>query len=116
MDKILNITVKNKRTYKGVNPHYIGRPSCLGNEFTSKSYGLGKKVESVSESIRLYEIWLRNQILNKNHKVRDELVSIYEKSLEKQVDLICWCWPKPCHGDVIIKVLTEYVNRKQTKS
>lgn len=22
-------------------------------------------------------------------------------------DLVCWCWPKPCHGDVLLRIANE---------
>lgn len=109
----LPINVVNKRTYKGKFGHYIGRPSALGNPYTSKDYGGGIKVESVSEAIRLYEIWLREQIKLGNRAVINELNDIYYKSEnEGCVDLVCWCWPRPCHGNVIVKVITEFVNNQ----
>lgn len=23
-------------------------------------------------------------------------------------DLVCWCWPKACHGDVLLRIANDY--------
>jgi hypothetical protein len=51
---------------------------------------------------------------------RDDAIRLYRENLERRLDLMrqlrelcgralgCWCWPRPCHGDV----LRELVNRR----
>jgi hypothetical protein len=104
------INVVNKRKHVGPGI-YIGRPSPLGNPFTAKDYGKGIPVASVEESIKLYEIWLMDQIKT-NPSVRKALNEILNQSAKEPVNLICWCAPGPCHGDVIKKFINNIVEER----
>ncbi len=77
-------------------PHdvYIGRPSKWGNPF-AMSIG---KLDSMSRSevIAKYEEWIRKQ-----PKLLSELHELEGKTLG------CWCKPKACHGDVLVKLIQE---------
>lgn len=101
------ITIKNKRSYKGKG-EYIGRPSPLGNPYTF--VGPDKNCNSREEAIALYETWF-NQNLKIDGPVKrkfDSLVEHYKTYGE--LTLICWCSPKPCHGDVIKQKIIEAIN------
>jgi hypothetical protein len=67
---------------------YVGRPSKWGNPF---KIGLDGSREQV---IAKYEYWLTQ---GANTPIRDigDL---------KGKDLICWCSPLPCHGDVLLEL------------
>jgi hypothetical protein len=67
---------------------YIGRPSKWGNPFQIGQDGTREQV------IRKYEEWLLSQ-----PKLLDELMELKEKVLG------CWCKPKICHGDILVKYL-----------
>jgi hypothetical protein len=68
---------------------YIGRGSSWGNPF---KIGIdGTRAEVISK-FRLYAI---QRLL----KEKDWLVPLSGK------DLVCYCAPKPCHGDVIIELI-----------
>jgi hypothetical protein len=77
---------------------YIGRGKCpvsgrisrWGNPFV-----IGRDGDR-DEVIRKYEEWIRGQ--------RELLDSLIE--LKGQI-LGCWCAPKPCHGDVLVKLVEE---------
>ncbi|MCK9532509.1 MAG: DUF4326 domain-containing protein [Gammaproteobacteria bacterium] len=66
---------------------YIGRGSKWGNPFKIGVDG------SRSQVIFLYEEWLKTQ---------DELIDSIDELKDKS--LVCFCKPKPCHGDILIKV------------
>ncbi len=70
---------------------YIGRPSLLGNPFV-----IGKDGER-EEVIEKFETHARNS---------PEIMSEIKKLKEDDV-LGCWCFPKFCHGDIIIKIWKE---------
>lgn len=76
---------------------YIGRPSKWGNPFThlNKTTNAKFKVKTREEAIKKYEEWILNQpkLLKDLH---DEL---------KGKTLGCWCKPKSCHGDILIKLI-----------
>lgn len=68
---------------------YIGRGSKWGNPFKIGTDG------NRTEVIFKYEEWLKNQ--------SNLLADIDEL---KNKSLACFCKPKPCHGDILSKVLT----------
>ena len=70
---------------------YIGRPSKWGNPFPEGKCGDRATV------IKKYEIYLRNNT---------GLLSCLDELVGKK--LACYCAPKPCHGDVLIKFLKEW--------
>jgi hypothetical protein len=69
---------------------YIGRPSKWGNPFT-----IGKDGDR-DEVIRKYEEWIKTQsnLLRDLHKLKNKVLG-------------CWCSPKACHGDILIKLIEE---------
>ncbi len=67
---------------------YIGRPSKWGNPFQIGQDGTREQV------IQKYEEWLLSQ-----PKLLDELIELKGKVLG------CWCKPKICHGDILVKYL-----------
>lgn len=76
-------------------PHgavYIGRPSKWGNPFISGVDG------TRSEVIEKYR-----QHLYSSPELMDSLHELVGK------DLVCWCKPKACHGDVILWAVQEYI-------
>jgi hypothetical protein len=76
---------------------YIGRPSKWGNPFSHEGDNLAQfKVATRREAVEQYEIWIRN-----NPVLMDELWELEDKVLG------CWCKPKSCHGDILIKLLQE---------
>jgi hypothetical protein len=89
MQQVQTLRVLNKKQLRGVVPHavYIGRPSVWGNPFVIGKDG-----------------------------TRAEVVEKYERSLLRQphlmaqlgklrgCNLICWCAPLQCHGDVLLRL------------
>jgi hypothetical protein len=76
----------------------IARPSVLGNPFRMKSES--ERMEVISR----YKQWLWQQMKAGNQKILEALREIND--MEDQhgtVYLLCWCKPKPCHGDVIVR-------------
>ena len=69
---------------------YIGRPSQFGNPYPLVEYPR-------SEAIEKYEVYARE-----NPKL---LAAI--KELDHDSVLGCWCAPRACHGDIIIKLWKE---------
>ncbi|QIG57849.1 hypothetical protein SEA_PAULODIABOLI_115 [Microbacterium phage PauloDiaboli] len=83
MPKVLN---KKHDTIPLGEAVYIGRPTVYGNPFIIGQHG------DRDEVIRKYaEYLIQNPDLMK--QVRSEL---------RGKDLVCWCAPEPCHGDVLL--------------
>ena len=72
---------------------YIGRPSKWGNPFI-----IGRDGDR-NEVVRKYETYIRaNQnLMNSLHELKDKILG-------------CYCSPKACHGDVLIKLVEEMSN------
>jgi len=88
------VIIKNKRTYKGPGV-YIGRPSPLGNPFIVGKNGTRAVV------IERYKHWLWSKI-SKPGFIGDYMIMRSLAALDEDSVLICWCYPKACHGSTII--------------
>jgi len=70
------------------NTRYIGRPTQWGNPFVIGIDGT------------------RNTVIDKFEKMvleNPEFQKLIQKEL-KGMDLICYCKPKRCHGDILLKI------------
>jgi len=66
---------------------YIGRPSKWGNPFNIGRDGTREEVIQKYESYLLMD----NKLMNDLHELKGK-------------DLVCWCSPLPCHGDILLKL------------
>ena len=72
---------------------YIGRPSKWCNPFSHLD-GKGQfKVASREEAIAKYEEWIKSQ---------PHLIAALPELRGKVLG--CWCHPKACHGDVLMRL------------
>jgi hypothetical protein len=84
-------TIVNKRTHTPTpNDVYIGRGSKWGNPFKIGAW-------SREEVIRKYELYIRH---TKQHLLND----LHEL---KGKNLVCYCAPQACHGDVLKELIEE---------
>jgi hypothetical protein len=96
--------VVNQRAPRVLNKHkdripvgavYIGRGSIWGNPYSTKPSRYSVIiVATVEEAIELYaNTWL------------PELLATTDANLEdlRGRDLVCYCAPEPCHGDVLLE-------------
>jgi hypothetical protein len=95
----INIRNKNKWNQDGI---YIGRPSVLSNPF--------KITEDQTREIVIqrYGYMLINAIQKRKYPIMAELQRLESLLLthpKQQMNLICYCAPKPCHGDLIKQIL-----------
>ena len=84
MAKVLN-KYKDGATPDSV---YIGRGSVWGNPYIIGEHGTRDEV------IALYEIHLENMLTKRYYRYK--LLELYGK------DLVCFCKPQRCHGDIIL--------------
>ena len=72
---------------------YVGRGSKWGNPYSHKEGTLAEQVVgSRSVAIRKYEEYLLS-----NKDLMESLPDLKGKTLG------CWCKPKSCHGDILLK-------------
>jgi hypothetical protein len=67
---------------------YIGRPSKWGNPFPLKDFA------DRESCLAAYRDWLESQPV---------LIEDAKRELAGR-DLVCFCAPKPCHGDILIEI------------
>ena len=79
----------------GENQVYIGRPSPYGNPFRLRNEGERNQV------IDEFEKYLKRSI-KKGTITKREIAALHGK------DLVCWCAPKACHGDVLERYAEKY--------
>lgn len=96
------IKIFNKRNYLG-DGEYVGRPSLLGNPFKAGRDGTREEVVN-----NLYRNWLWRQIKSKS-LVYDELLRLADVAKNHDLILVCYCFPKLCHAN-IIKLAIEWIN------
>jgi len=105
---MINVVNKYKHT-PTKNDIYIGR----GNIFTSIT-DRNTKAEficsSVEESIESHKNKLLKDIENKDPAICKELNRIYKLALIEDVNLVCFCKPKKCHGDTIKQIIESKIN------
>lgn len=89
MGKVLNARQVGNRSIES--RIYIGRPSKWGNPFVIGRDG------SRAAVIDKYRDWIES---------RPELISALGELRGKNV--VCWCAPLPCHGDVLLELSRRY--------
>jgi len=92
------------KIYIGRSNYKLGlRKSPLANPFTIGEDGDRQQV------VRKYRVWLYERICLGDRTVIRELRAIRQKVQSDRypngVQLVCYCKPQDCHGDVIVKCL-----------
>lgn len=85
--------------------YYCGRPSILGNPFSCLNNSVAKYKCEPFEVLPNYENYLWN--LDNNSEQILLLKQIKEESINNEICLECWCVPKKCHCELIIKYIEE---------
>lgn len=89
---------------------YVGRGSPLGNPFSHKK---GTKaafvVETRDTAIQHYRDWLNKRITERDPAVMRALADVYDRARVGNVNLVCFCAPLKCHGEVIAEVVSKHL-------
>lgn len=108
----MTIRVTNVRRVK--DGEYIGRAmpgragSPLGNPYKIGPDGDREQV------IYQYREWLEVQVYI-NNAVRSELRRLVDLARRRDVTLLCWCAPLPCHGDVVKEFIEQALSERPPK-
>lgn len=109
------IHVVNKHWHKplpGIRDVYVDRRTVLGNPYTHLPHRqtLAKYVvESREKAIECYKLWL-NLKLDDKHSDQFELFHrIVGYAQQGDINLVCWCAPKPCHADYIKQLIENLI-------
>ena len=97
MPKVFNKHHKNAPK----NAVYIGRGSIWGNPYThlDSKHPDTIKVSSREEAVKAFEAMVRE----------DANIIQYIRTHLKGKDLVCFCAPKACHGDILLQIANEEV-------
>lgn len=88
----------------GIEQVYIGRAMGLAKPSRKKSpwhnpYKVGKDAATNDEACEMYRDYLL---------AKPDLLSHIEELRGKL--LVCWCYPEPCHGNVLIELLNRQLS------
>lgn len=110
-----DINVVNKKTHKETEyDYYVARPNPMGNPFTHKKSKIAKYLtKNRNESIDNYRDWFYERLRKKddtsfNNEI-EKLKDFYSK--KGIINLVCWCYPKKCHADIIREFLIKEFNK-----
>ena len=111
------IQVVNKSKHSPTkNDIYIGRGSILGNPYTgSKELSKTKALfqcDSREEAISKYRTYIENKLIEKDPDICNEFNKLYKKAKNGNINLVCYCKPKDCHGDVIKEIVEKQLIKK----
>ena len=90
-----NVYIGRKRVVFIDGIRYPLQDSIWANPFILKDETDREKV------LESYENYIREK-LEKDVSLKKKLLALKDKTLG------CWCAPKPCHGDVLIKLIKEF--------
>lgn len=93
----MEINVVNK--HHGAKGEYIGRGSPLGNPFP-----IGQFL-SREDVVAEYRRYIAAKIEKNDPVIVNELTRLFYIAQERPLNLVCFCAPKACHGDVIKEIL-----------
>lgn len=104
-----------------VNKHYLGpihpleevervpihRGTPLGNPFKMLSYNQ-KERDRVCD---VYEVWIKSRLLEPGAELDyfNRLVDLAKAN--RDIELVCFCSPKRCHGETIKRLIEEELKR-----
>lgn len=80
--------------------YYLQPGSIFANKFSTKTHGR-------EEAIRLYEAEILKQLQN------PEFVAELRKLKGK--NLGCWCSPEPCHADILLRIVSNLDEIRESK-
>lgn len=106
------------RTYQKVNHQkdiFIHRGTPLGNPYTHLAKENTKaefQVETREEAIAMYKVRLDKKIAERDPAVCGELNRIFLAAKQGDVNLVCYCFPKPCHGQIIIDLIESKLKKQ----
>lgn len=94
----MDINVVNKH-HPNSSGEYIGRGSPLGNPFP-----LGNFLNR-TQCVDAYKKYICDEITDHNDVIINELKRLHKLAKDTPLNLVCFCAPKECHGDIIKQIL-----------
>lgn len=96
--RVVNIRHGQHGVVESETSTYIGRPSPLGNPYYLQAHANdAQRAKVVSQ----YADWLDGMLHQPSSDQARAFENLVERAKTGPLDLVCWCKPKACHGDVI---------------
>lgn len=104
---LVNMKVDRSPSTRKTVTIYIGRPSVLQNRWPTPHYG------TRSEVCDRYDRWLEKRVTKNNRRIMAELNRIADL-IETGTDVVleCYCKPKRCHGDSVLKQVRKILRER----
>jgi hypothetical protein len=102
--------IKTVRGSDGEGYYYIGRKGWgrLGSNLANP-YHIGRD-GTRDEVIAKYREWLQGVLDSKKGYAYEEFISLFNRyRAGENITLLCYCYPLPCHGDVLLEALEKFV-------
>jgi hypothetical protein len=103
---MISVVKRSQPQREGVPRFSVGRASsgvghgCIPAHALGNPYKLEKEADR-EKIIEAYKTWLTQEIKANNPNVCKTLNQIYRAAKRGEVELECFCYPKPCHADII---------------
>ena len=104
------VTVVNKYKHTATDHDvYIGRGSVFGNPFShlDSSHDI-YKVDTREEAITEFKTYFKRENVGDTYLFRNVEALVDKVRSGEDINLVCFCKPKACHGDVI----KEYIDNR----
>jgi len=118
--KVVNVSVKNIR------PHYSNLHQWILNKETNAYIGRARVVfidgvrypfeDSIwANPYKITETQTREQVLKLYREYIEEKLKSNPEMIKELIKLKgkklgCWCKPECCHGDILVELITKYIN------
>lgn len=116
MRRIMVVNGKNL-VRSGGKRFYVGRKSSWKEELGRDFSGLGNpfligKDGDREDVVRKYMVWLIPKLKKGREDLEKELFfMLVDEVKENDIELVCWCKPALCHGDVLKKFVEMYLRK-----
>lgn len=115
----MSIKVCNKHFHKDTEKDiYIARPSIFGNPWShlDSNFPESKKVDTRLQAVNNYLQYFLDQYKN-NNEFKEIIDAMVEAHLAgEDMNLVCYCAPYACHGDIIKKFIEHKASKKEVAS
>jgi len=105
----VNVINKNEASIEEkINAVYVGRGSPLGNPWThTSSKRASFQVDTREEAIAKYGEWITDRLRYSNSQSRAFNECVRKLVAERELTLMCFCKPLPCHADILAKLMLQ---------
>ena len=107
MTTIVNVRTDEFDVYIGRAVRRARDPRCRVASCYANPYRIGRDRTRETALVEYETLWRRRLAGTSRHLWLGRLRALRGKRLG------CWCAPKPCHGDVLIKLLLEFANSQK---